>query len=122
MRDGLNGIPSCDRFCSSAKQLLTPVAQLLRENKTRGIEVRSNMSEKAAALLKEALALPVEERAELATSLIDSLEPAVDIEVETAWQQEIARRLNDISAGKARMIPWEEVRSRARAMLNEKAG
>lgn len=80
------------------------------------------MSEKAAALLKEALALPVEERAELATSLIDSLEPAVDIEVETAWQQEIARRLNDISAGKARMIPWEEVRSRARAMLNEKAG
>jgi putative addiction module component (TIGR02574 family) len=80
------------------------------------------MSDKAAALLREALALPAEERAELATSLIDSLDNASDPDVEAAWQEEIARRLEDVRAGRARLIPWDEVRSRARAILNEKAG
>ena len=80
------------------------------------------MSDKAAALLREALALPVEERAELATSLIDSLDDAADADVEAAWQEEIARRLEDVRAGRARMVTWDEVRSRARAVFNEKAG
>lgn len=80
------------------------------------------MTEKADALLREALALPAEDRAELATSLIDSLDAAPDDEVEAAWQEEITRRLDDLRAGRAKLIPWEEVRRSARAILNEKAG
>ncbi len=80
------------------------------------------MTEKADALLRAALALPAEDRAELATSLIDSLDAAPDDEVEAAWQEEITRRLDDLRAGRAKLIPWEEVRRSARAILNEKAG
>lgn len=80
------------------------------------------MTEKADALLREALALTPEDRAELATSLIDSLDAAPDVEVEAAWQEEIARRLETVRAGTAKLVPWEEVRRQARAALNEKTG
>ena len=46
-----------------------------------------NMSEKATALLKKALTLPEKERAELASSLIDSLDSTIDEDVEAAWQE-----------------------------------
>ena len=80
------------------------------------------MTERADALLREALTLPAEDRVELATSLIDSLDAAPDVEVEAAWQAEIERRREDIRAGRAKLIPWDEVRRNARAILNEKAG
>ena len=80
------------------------------------------MSEKADALLREALALTPEDRAELATSLIDSLDAVPDVDVEAAWQEEIAGRLAAIRAGAAKLVPWEEVRRKARAILNEQAG
>ena len=92
----------------------------LRDNS--GGEVRFIMTEKADALLREALALAPEDRAELATSLIDSLDAAPDAEVEAAWQEEIAKRLDDVRAGRAKLVPWDEVRRTARAILNEKAG
>ena len=66
------------------------------------------MSEKATTLLKEALALPANERAELASSLIDSLDPTCEEDVEAAWQEEIARRIERLRSGTANMIPWEE--------------
>jgi Putative addiction module component len=50
------------------------------------------MSEEAVELLKRALTLPLEERAELASSLIDSLGLTASEDVEAAWQEEIARR------------------------------
>src|SRR5271157_5491988 len=51
------------------------------------------MSEEATALLKKALTLPVRERADLASSLIDileidSLDTTCDENVEAAWQEE----------------------------------
>jgi putative addiction module component (TIGR02574 family) len=71
-------------------------------------------------ILKKALALPDKERAELAATLIDSLDPAVDEDAEIAWQEEIARRLSDVESGKVKTIPWEEVRRKGRAMLDGK--
>jgi putative addiction module component (TIGR02574 family) len=69
----------------------------------------------------EALELPMRERAQLAHRLIVSLdEDAEDdpIEVERAWEDEIRRRLAEVDAGTAELIPAEEVfaelRSRAR--------
>jgi putative addiction module component (TIGR02574 family) len=72
----------------------------------------------ASELLKQALALPDKERADLAASLIDSLDSTVDEGVEAAWQEEIARRLRDVETGKVKGVPWEEVRRKGRALLN----
>jgi len=72
----------------------------------------------ASELLKHALTLPDKERAELAASLIESLDTTVDEDFEVAWQEEVARRLADFEAGKVKGIPWEEVRRKGRALLN----
>jgi putative addiction module component (TIGR02574 family) len=71
------------------------------------------MSEKATELLKRALTLPLEERAELASSLMESLDLIQDEDVEAAWQEEIARRIEDLRTGRAKTVPWTEVRKKA---------
>jgi len=78
------------------------------------------MTMEANELLKKALALPDKERADLAASLIDSLDYTVDEDVEAAWQEEISRRLKDLDSGRVRTIPWEEVRRKAYTMLHGK--
>ncbi len=77
------------------------------------------MSEEATELLKRALTLPLEERAELASSLMDSLDLVQDEDVEAAWQEEIARRLEDLRTGRAKTVSWTEVRKKARVILHE---
>lgn len=72
----------------------------------------------AGELLKRALTLSDKERAELASSLIDSLDPTVDADAELAWQKEIARRLEEIENGKVKTVPWDEVRRKGRALLD----
>jgi len=64
----------------------------------------------AAKILEEALKLPVEARAALAGSLIESLDEAVDENVEAAWADEIAQRIADLDSGKAKTIPWSKAR------------
>lgn len=70
------------------------------------------MSSAAAKLLEEALKLPVEARAALAGSLLDSLDDTIDEDVEQAWAVEIARRLEEVQSGKVRGVPWAEARRR----------
>jgi putative addiction module component (TIGR02574 family) len=77
------------------------------------------MSEEATELLKKALTLPLEERAELASSLMESLDLIQDEDVEAAWQEEIARRIEDLRTGRAKTVPWTEVRKKAQAILHE---
>jgi putative addiction module component (TIGR02574 family) len=77
------------------------------------------MSEEATELLKRALTLPLEERAELASSLMESLDLIQDEDVEAAWQEEIARRIEDLRTGRAKTVPWTEVRKKARVILHE---
>jgi len=72
----------------------------------------------AGELLKHALTLSEKERAELASSLIDSLDSAIDPDAEQAWQEEIARRLASLEDGTVKTIPWEEVRRKGKAILN----
>jgi putative addiction module component (TIGR02574 family) len=73
------------------------------------------MKEEVVDLLKKALALPVEARAALAGSLLDTLDETVDEEVEASWQREIASRIEQLDSGKAKTIPWTEVRKRLTA-------
>jgi putative addiction module component (TIGR02574 family) len=68
------------------------------------------MKRDAAKILEEALKLPVEARAALAGSLIESLDEAVDENVEAAWADEIAQRIADLDSGKAKTIPWSKAR------------
>jgi hypothetical protein len=45
------------------------------------------MSPETEELLQRAMSLPLEDRAELTNSLIDSLDQTVDEDAELAWQQ-----------------------------------
>jgi putative addiction module component (TIGR02574 family) len=75
------------------------------------------MTQQALDLLQRALSLSEEERAELASSLLDSLDATVDEGAENAWGKEIARRIADIDSEKAKTVPWEEVRRRISSRL-----
>jgi putative addiction module component (TIGR02574 family) len=75
------------------------------------------MMQEAQELLRKALALPDKERADLAGSLIDSLDDTVDENAEAAWQEEIVRRLEDVQSGKVKTTSWDDVRQKGRTPL-----
>jgi putative addiction module component (TIGR02574 family) len=79
-----------------------------------------DMTQEAHELLQKALALPEQERAELAGNLISSLDATVDQDVDAAWQQEVLRRLHEIQSGKAETVSWEEVQQKGRTLLHGK--
>ena len=79
------------------------------------------MSPELSKLLKQALALRAEERAALANSLLDSLEIGADESdktIDAAWDEEVARRMEDLKAGKAITVTWEELHRELLAMVN----
>ena len=61
-------------------------------------------------VLKEALGLPPEARAALAGRLLDSLEDSIDEDAESAWSEEIARRIDDLDRGQVKTVPWSVAR------------
>ena len=75
------------------------------------------MTRPAFELLQKALTLSDEERAELAASLIDSLDTTVEAGAESAWNREMAHRIEDLDSEKAKTIPWEEVQRRISTKL-----
>jgi putative addiction module component (TIGR02574 family) len=75
------------------------------------------MTKEAAELLKRALTLPVSERAELAGSLIESLEDAQDESVAAAWDEEVVRRMADIDSGSVKPVALEDARRRISSAL-----
>lgn len=67
-----------------------------------------------------ALGLPLKERSELARRLIVSLdgEPeGTPEEIAKAWDEEIARRVADMEAGRTKWIPAEEVFAEVDALI-----
>jgi putative addiction module component (TIGR02574 family) len=76
------------------------------------------MTQQALDLLQKALSLSEEERADLACSLMDSLDNVVDADAEAAWAEEFERRVADLESGKAKTVPWDEVRARISSRLN----
>jgi putative addiction module component (TIGR02574 family) len=77
------------------------------------------MSPDATDLLRKALALPEDERAALANTLLDSLDAATE-SVQEAWDEEVARRITELKAGKAVTVPWEDLHRELLAMVNER--
>jgi putative addiction module component (TIGR02574 family) len=79
------------------------------------------MNPEISDLLKRALALPVDERAALANTLLDTLEGATEsVSIQEAWDAEVARRIEDLKADKAVTVPWEEPHRELLAMVNER--
>ena len=78
------------------------------------------MTRNAESLLEQALSLPEADRADIAGVLLESLEPAQEAEVESAWRQEVASRVAALDAGEVETIPWEQVRDRLLARLSER--
>jgi putative addiction module component (TIGR02574 family) len=77
------------------------------------------VTQDADELLKKALTLPANDRATLAGSLIDSLEDVDEASAQNAWNDEIARRIEELDSGKAKTIPWDEVRRRVATKLDQ---
>jgi putative addiction module component (TIGR02574 family) len=75
------------------------------------------MSDILAELKKKAAQLSDVERAELALSLIESLDGPADPDVEEAWRVEIERRIGQIDRGEVELSPGDEVFARLRRRL-----
>ena len=77
----------------------------------------AQMTPQVSKLLEQALALSVEEQEALADSLISSLGGKVDEGVLAAWDEEIKNRITELDSGRAKTVPWAEVRNRNLAKL-----
>ena len=76
------------------------------------------MDTQAEHVLHTALSLDANERAEIAASLIASLDAQQDEGVEAAWAEEIKRRIESIDNGDVQLVPSDEVMRSMRERLN----
>lgn len=72
---------------------------------------------KSETIRREALSLPVQERAELAEQLLSSLDALSEAEIEQLWFREAARRAAEADDGLAGRVSSDEVRRQAQALL-----
>ena len=77
------------------------------------------MTTMAKAVTEQALTLPEGERAALAETLLASLAVFATPKIEHAWRAEVRQRVEEIDAGRAELIPSEEVHRQVRAKLDE---
>jgi putative addiction module component (TIGR02574 family) len=75
------------------------------------------MSPNAQRFLDEARQLPPHEREWLAECLLIGDQSGSAGDVESAWDAEIKRRLDEIDSGKVKMVPGKEVLARMDARL-----
>lgn len=70
-------------------------------------------------LFDAALALPPEERLELASKLLESVEDAPSEEWSAAWIAECDARIAAAESGAEPPVPWNEAYGRLRARLGQ---
>lgn len=75
----------------------------------------------AEQLLDAVLALPDEDRLEVAEAVIASLQPSDQSPLDDSWREVIRRRSAELRSGKVVGIPWDEVRRQAREKSGGKA-
>jgi putative addiction module component (TIGR02574 family) len=81
------------------------------------------MTSRAQDILRDALALPLDERADVAAELLASLDDAAaerPADVEAAWAAEIERRARGALADESGGVAWDDVRRRAEADLRRR--
>lgn len=67
------------------------------------------------SLTAQALRLSIEERAELAETLLGSIAPPEVLD--PAWEAELAHRVAELDAGRVDLIPAEQVFAELRALI-----
>lgn len=75
------------------------------------------MQSMLAEIKEKASRLSDAEKAELALSLIESLDGPADPDVEESWRLEIERRVGQIERGEVQLVPGDEVFARLRRRL-----
>jgi putative addiction module component (TIGR02574 family) len=63
---------------------------------------------KTKDLIAEISDLPVEHRAKIADQILQSLN-APDPEIESAWMQEVEKRIEEYEQGRVKLVPAKEV-------------
>jgi putative addiction module component (TIGR02574 family) len=76
------------------------------------------MTTQADDILQTALSLAPVDRAEIAASLIASLDPQAGAEIDAAWADEIKRRIDQIDRGEVQLVPADDVLRSMRGRLN----
>lgn len=71
------------------------------------------------ALEKEVLELPLRSRVRLAEKIIESVDDFTSKEVESAWTDEIGRRVLEIESGELKGVSATEAMNKARLTINE---
>ncbi len=66
----------------------------------------------AEALAHEAARLQVAEQHARLDRIVDALASGAERDVAAAWDQEIARRIDDLDRGVVESVPWAEVQRR----------
>lgn len=69
------------------------------------------------SLERDALKLPPEDRARLASELLDSLDELPPQEIAQLWLAEASRRATQIDADEVELVSGDEVDRKARALL-----
>jgi putative addiction module component (TIGR02574 family) len=64
------------------------------------------------SVIAEALRLSEADRLEVAEAVYESLAGPADPDAAELWDTEIARRVADVDAGRATLVPWSEARRR----------
>lgn len=72
------------------------------------------MAKLAENIIKAAVKLPQKDRVRVVERLLNTLDPEAEQDVDAAWAAEIERRSREIKEGTVRLLPWKEVKSRAR--------
>ena len=81
------------------------------------------MTGRGNQLLRDALVLPVDERADMAAQLLASLDdrsPEDTAVVQAAWAREIEARARRVVAGESTAKPWNDVRAQISRRLMER--
>ena len=70
------------------------------------------MSTPVGELFRQASELDEHDRATLAGLLLENLEHEDDEGVQSAWGEEIERRLAELDADGVQLVPWDEVKAK----------
>ncbi len=73
-----------------------------------------------AELLQHALQLPEDDRLASATELLESVEGPEDPDWAAAWAAELDRRVRELDEGRAKGVPWAEVKAKLEARYRAK--
>jgi putative addiction module component (TIGR02574 family) len=68
-------------------------------------------------VLEAALALPLDERADLAREIIASLDGPPDEGAAEAWIAEVQRRVRDVEEGNVEVVSWPQAEERIQERL-----